>query len=91
MTYKTKFFRGIKLLDIEKQMNDFMETTEIREISQVLSLVNSSDYILIILVYWDGKPNRINKQSIESEIKKATEKRDIKLDNIEEHLKHLKG
>ena len=91
MTYKTKFFRGIKLLDIEKQMNDFMETTEIREISQVLSLVNSSDYILIILVYWDGKPSRINKQSIENQIKKATEKRDIKLENIEEHLKHLKG
>ena len=92
MTYKTKFFSKLKLVDIEREMNEFMETTDIREIINVLPIDNKGwAQTIIMLVDSDGKPNHINNQSIQEEIKKATEKRNLQKAKIEEHLKHLKG
>ena len=57
MTYKTKFFSKLKLADIEREMNEFMETTDIREIINVSSVDNKGwAQTIIMLVYSDGKP-----------------------------------
>jgi len=53
MVIKTKFFRTESLAETEKQMNEFMEKTDIREIYRIESIQGYQE-VVIMVVYREG-------------------------------------